>query len=58
MTEQEHFENCPFRTKGYNWMGKLVDGCTRYNDGTIVACHQICSYMLDFIESQKTNIIH
>ena len=56
MTEQERFEQCPFRTKGYNWMGKLVDGCTRYNDGTIVACYQACSYMIDFIESQKKNV--
>ena len=36
MTKQEHFEQCPCKTKGYNWMGKLVDGCTRYNDGNVV----------------------
>lgn len=58
MTKQEHFEQCPCKTKGYNWMGKLVDGCTRYNDGIVVACHQMCNYMIDFIEIQKTNGSH
>lgn len=53
MTEEEHFEKCPFRAKGYNWMGKLVDGCTRYNDGTIVACYRACKYMTEFYEQQQ-----
>ena len=58
MTMQEHFEQCPYKTKGYNWMGKLVDGCTRYNDGNVVTCHQTCNYMINFIEIQKTNGSH
>ena len=58
MTKQEHFEQCPCKTKGYNWMGKLVDGCTRHNDGNVVACHQMCNYMINFTEIQKTNGSH
>jgi len=34
-------DRCPFLTKGYNWMGKLVDGCNRHKD-YVVACYEQC----------------